>query len=460
MLSQRSMLGAVSLLLRAGGLVLLRFKFANYRSFKDEAELSAIATRLDREAAREELVSQETGETLNALPVAAILGGNASGKSNLIKAATFMREFVINSAFGVRPVGGTSRDWFRLDKLSQAQPTLFEVDFTHRGNRYVYGFELNDEFVTAEWLHTFPHRRTQVLFDREGSEFTFGRNLPGANKRIADLTRPNALYLSTAASSNHEALLNVIGWFYSQLMLVNLTVQAEAPVLAKRVEGQEKRISQMLRLADLGIVDARVERRPTDKNRRQVLRQDLEKSIPRDHPNREEEIDLIVQFSTTDDMQLRLIHRTAQGESPLPFDDESLGTKTWLVMVVNVLAALENGSTVIVDELDASLHPALMAEILRLFSDRKANRRGAQLIFTTHDTWSLDSQGETRLSRGQVWFVEKDLTGASTLTPLSEYRPRKGEDIQRGYLQGRYGGVPRPQSERLIEVASGTPRHG
>ena len=439
--------------------MLLRLRFANYRSFKGEVELSAIATRLDREAARQEPISQETGDTLSALPVTAILGANASGKSNLIKAAKFMREFVINSAFGVHPVGGTGRDWFRLDKRSQVKPTLFEVDFTHRGNRYVYGFELNDEIVTAEWLHTFPHRRTQVLFDREGSEFTFGRNLSGPNKRIADLTRPNALYLSTAASSNHEALLDVINWFYAQFMLVDLSMQIEAPWLAQRVEGQEKRVSQMLRLADLGIVDARVERR-RDEKRRQVLRQSLERSIPRDLPDRDKEIDLYLLHSDADDMQLRLMHRTAQGQSALPFDDESLGTKTWLVMVINVLTALEHGSTVIVDELDASLHPGLMAEILRLFSDKKSNMRGAQLIFTTHDTWSLDSNSETQLSRGQVWFVEKDPAGASTLTPLSEYRPRKGEDIQRGYLQGRYGGVPRPQSERLVEVASMPPQRG
>lgn len=435
--------------------MLLRFKFANFRSFRDEAELSAIATRLDQDAARTEPVSRETTETLAALPVIAILGANASGKSNMMKAATFMREFVINSAFGHSPVGGTGRDCFRLDKTSASRPSLFEVDFTHQGDRYVYGFELDDEVVRGEWLHTFPHRRTQVLFDREGAEFTFGRNLPGPNKRIADLTRPNALFLSTAASSNHEALLNIINWFYGGLMPVSLNIQTHAQILAQQVEGQEKRISQMLRLADLGIVDASVQRRPIDEMRRREIRQSLERDFPQDIPDRDKEIDLYIQHFSSEDMQLRLIHRTAQGQSALPFDDESLGTKTWLVMVVTVLAALESGSTVVVDELDASLHPALMAEILRLFTDKRTNVRGAQLIFTTHDTWTLDSHGEAGLSRGQVWFVEKELTGASTLTPLSDYRPRKGENIQRGYLQGRYGGVPRPQSDRLLEAAAG-----
>lgn len=440
--------------------MLLRFKFANYRSFQGEAELSAIATRLDREVARTERVSTETDETVSALPVLAILGANASGKSNLIRAASFMRNFVLNSAFGHSPMGGTGRDCFRLDPRGRTQPTLFEVDFTHHGARYVYGFELTDEVVSAEWLHTFPHRRTQVLFDREGAEFTFGRNLPGPNKRIADLTRANALYLSTAASSNHEALLNVISWFYTGLLPVNLGAQAQAASLAERVQGQEKRISEMLRLADLGIVDARVERRPLDDKRRQAMRDSLDRDLPRDMPNRAKEIDRYIEHYADTDMQLRLIHRTAKGQSALPFDDESLGTKTWLVMVVNLLRALEEGSTLIVDELDASLHPALMAEILRLFSDHKSNVRGAQLIFTTHDTWTLDSHGETSLSRGQVWFVEKDNAGTSALIPLSEYRPRKGENIQRGYLQGRYGGVPRPQSERLLQVAAVDPRNG
>lgn len=441
--------------------MLLRFKFANYRSFRDEAELSALGTRLDMDAGRLEPVSTETGDTLAVLPVIAVLGANASGKSNLIKAATFMRNFVLESAFKVSPLGGIRRDAFRLDQSSPSQPTLLEVDFTHMGSRYVYGFELDDNSVQAEWLHTFPHRRTQVLFDREGSEFTFGRNLPGPNKRIADLTRSNALYLSTAAGANHEALLGVISWFYTGLIPVDLGVHGHETFLAQQVEGQERRVSQMLRLADLGIVNAQVKRRPIDDEQRRMLRERLSAQFPTDMPDREKQLEHYIEsMSGRNNVDLRLIHRTKDGHSPLPFDDESLGTKTWLVMVVNALSALERGSTLIVDELDASLHPALMAEILRLFLSPKSNSSGAQLIFTTHDTWTLDSQAESPLSRGQVWFVEKDLTGASTLVPLSDYRPRKGENVQRGYLQGRYGGIPRPQSERLIEAAATAQRRG
>lgn len=108
------------------------------------------------------------------------------------------------------------------------------------------------------------------------------------------------------------------------------------------------------------------------------------------------------------------------------------------------LDALDSGGSLLVDELDASLHPLLIAEALQIFQERRSNRKGAQLIFSTHDVTLLDNSFERfRLSRGQVWLTEKDEEGSSQLTPLSDYRPRKGEDLARGYLQGRYGGTPR-----------------
>jgi uncharacterized protein len=433
--------------------VILRFRFSNYRSFRDETELTALATRLDTDAAVDEMVSTETHETVKALPVTAILGANASGKSNLIRAINSMQNAVLSSAYPRDRLHSGFRDPFRLVKGGESTPSLFEIDFTSRGSRYLYGFELDSKGVTAEWLHTFPHRRAQLLFDRDGADFSFGRNLPGPNKRISDLTRPDALFLSTAANSNHEFLTDVFAWFHLGLDPVDLSARAGPAGLAREIQGQEKRISRMLRLADLGIVETSIEKGTSDRAERESLRVFIENDMDQGTPDREARIEAILQQLEAR-LVLRLLHRTDSGVVALPFEEESLGTQTWLLMVVRVLRALDHGAAVVVDELDASLHPALMAEILRMFGDRRANRRGAQLIFTTHDTWTLGTNGDSALSRGQIWFVEKDAGGASSLTPLSDYRPRKGENIERGYLMGRYGGVPRPQSSGIVEVAS------
>jgi len=141
--------------------------------------------------------------------------------------------------------------------------------------------------------------------------------------------------------------------------------------------------------------------------------------------------------------ELQLTHHSVVGATPLPYKEESLGTQAWIVLIAYALAALDAGGSLLVDELDASMHPLLMREILRLFSNVETNPNGAQLIFTTHDTTALGTMvGNQPLSRGQIWFTEKDREGSSRLTPLTDYRPRKGENIERGYLQGRYGGTP------------------
>lgn len=440
--------------------MLLRFRFSNFRSFRDESELSLLATRLDVDTRRSVRTSAVTDETVDALPVIAILGGNASGKSSLVQAMKFMRRFVSRSAFGLDPIGATGRECFLLDDAGSDKPSLFEIDFVIRGERFVYGFEIDDRAVVGEWLHTFPHRRTQVLFDRDGDEFTFGRNLTGQNRRIVDLTRPNALFLSTAVASNHRMLTPIFEWISNNLIPTDLDRLVGAEALARRIEGREERIGAMLALADLGITGARVDRVPVSDEEREHLRQSLERRLRPDHADRERLIEDYLRRGGGDALQLRLAHRSRSGSLDLDFAVESLGTKRWLAMVVASLDAIDRGSTVVVDELASSLHPALVAELLRLFADPALNKSGAQLIFTTHDTWTLDPEAGPGLSRGQIWFVEKSADGASSLLPLSDYRPRKGENIRRGYLQGRYGGLPRPHTEQLrasaLETLAGT----
>ena len=146
--------------------------------------------------------------------------------------------------------------------------------------------------------------------------------------------------------------------------------------------------------------------------------------------------------------QLRFSHITERGRAVFDLMDESSGTRALLFLSGPVLDILKNGLTMVIDELDTSLHPLLVRELVRLFHRPEVNTGGAQLIFTTHDTSLLDAPNLFR--RDQVWFVEKDLDQASTLVALSEFSPRKNEALERGYLLGRYGGVPFTRQMGLV----------
>jgi AAA15 family ATPase/GTPase len=145
-------------------------------------------------------------------------------------------------------------------------------------------------------------------------------------------------------------------------------------------------------------------------------------------------------------------HQSADGASArISHAFESRGTQMWFSYIGPVLKTLRDGGVLVVDELDASLHPRLSSEILRLFAGRDTNPHGGQLVFSTHDTSLLSSLVDHRLAREQVWFTEKDTSGATILYPLSDFRPRKNEALERGYLQGRYGGVPIVDFSELAE---------
>lgn len=429
--------------------MLLNFRVSNFRSFRDEVSLSLVSTRLDRGAGRPVPVARD-GSTIEVLPVAAILGANASGKSNLLRAMARMRDLVLTSAT-LAPYESPEADCFKLDPACGEQPQMMAIDFVLDGQRYEYGFELQNGKFTEEWLHTFPHKRVQILFDRErGDEFTFGKNLRGQNRLISEVTRPAVLFLSAAAQAGHPVLSRVYEYFLENLVLLDVPERAMASAtMIARLRERRPRAVKLLSVADLGILDAHVERDElSDRDRdqyRRLIRNSLKQSEfpPEEIDDRVEELLEKLSLDRAQEV-VTLVHKARRGGASLPFEEESLGTKSWLSFVAYALEMLENGGVLLVDELDASLHPILVAEAIKMFQEPRLNPRGAQLIFTTHDVTLLGNSFERiELSRGQIWLTEKTDAGASSLTPLSDFRPRKGEDLGRGYLQGRYGGTPR-----------------
>lgn len=415
--------------------MLLRFRVANHRSVRADHELSLVATEFNEGTARATGVRAD-GREIAVLPVAGVFGANASGKSNLVDGLSAMREAVRVSLAGWAQQAGVPREPFALDPAARHDTTLFEVDLLLGRSpiRYSYGFELSDERVEAEWLHAYPHGRKQVWFDREadredGGEFTFpGDGLKGG-KNLARFTRPNSLFLTVAASLNHKQLSEIHRWFLNDLLIYAPNGDATSWMDQTRgllTEPRHKdryrqKIESLLRVADLGVVGLKIDP------------------------------------SLDADQQVRLLHRSGAGK-PISLDfarQESMGTLAWFGFLGPLVNVLDRGSVLMVDELDASLHPMLAAEVIRLFQDPVANPRGAQLIFTTHDATLLgNSLVERPLDRDQVWFTTKRQTGETELYPLIDAKPRREENLERGYLRGRYGGVPRLTSGELArEVA-------
>jgi hypothetical protein len=413
--------------------MLLEFRVRNYRSFAGEAVFSMVAGK------DQHLIEENTAETgIRALPravrSAAVYGANASGKSNLLKAMDYMRQVVRQSAT-LKPEQRFSVQPFRLDRESLVLPTLFEATVLIDGVRHQYGFEMTQEVITAEWLLVYKTARAQTWFDRRTvdgkTRYSFSEHLQGAKSTWEEATRSNALFLSTAVLLNSEQLRAIYQWFNESFVVLGGGGKLPIDFSTRFLEEPQgpHLVVDFLRSADFGICEARAIRREGFEH---------EFSFTPDGPTsgaRRRQEFLLPQFT----------HEADGVRADFDFTDESEGTMKMFALAAPLLDIVANGKTLVVDELDNSLHPLLVRQIVKTFNDPR-NVKGAQLIFTSHDTSLLDSG---LMRRDQFWLVEKNRRQSSEVVPLTEFSPRKSEALERGYLSGRYGGIP-VLSDRLV----------
>lgn len=408
--------------------LLVQFRVENHRSLRDEQVLSLVAAGDKAEA--HVLRPEGLGEAL--VPVVAIYGANASGKSNVLAALRFMRTAILES-HRRWDVEGAPHEPFLLSSKADA-PSLYEVDIVMNGVRYRYGFQLSTSRVEEEWLFAWPHGRRATWFEREGDRFEFGKMLHGENEVIRRLTRSNSLFLSAAAQNNHPALRPIFHHFAAWRFSMHRGVYPRrvlsatfARQLVRARVADRNAIVQLLQDADTGIVDVRV-----DSSEAQLALKLGPDQLDEVHQSSRRPAEVFFRHRATDD-----------DRAWLPLTLESAGTVGLLELAPYVVDTLLSGGLLCVDELEASLHPMLALRIVGMFNDPKQNPSGAQLMFATHDTNLLGSiVGQPALRRDQVWFTEKDDTGATHLYPLTDFHPRKEENLARGYLQGRYGAIP------------------
>jgi energy-coupling factor transporter ATP-binding protein EcfA2 len=441
--------------------VLLSFRLANFRSFRDEQAFSFVRGSYTSPIDETTPANGQRPWDQRVGTVAGLYGANASGKSNVLKALVFMRNAVRNSFQNWSPGSSIPVDPFKLDPTHKDEPSLFEAIFVINKVRYQYGFRMTSREVVGEWLYAYPSGRRQIWFERDVSAdetYYFGKQFTGRNRVIADLTRPNSLFLSAAVANNHKRVRMVNHWFDVHLTSVSPEDQAARTEYTANMSDRDERwkqVTELMQFADLGICTARVRKEQMAEAERERLRRLFGAvAITGSRDDRQEQ-----EFFDRSSRVIEFGHSTGDAREPvyLPLSAESLGTQVWFSLIGPAIRAINNSDTLLVDELDASLHPHLTSEILKIFRDPSKNAKQAQLIFTSHDTTLLGSLlGDRELRRDQVWFTEKKRDGASILYPLTDFAPRKSENLERGYLQGRYGAVPYLDEEVLSGALSQT----
>ena len=424
--------------------MILEFSLRNYRSFRDEHTLSLLAEPdKEHEATHTASIPGTDGERV--LRSVAIYGPNASGKTNLLRGLNAMREIVVYSASkGQRGDAIAPIQPFRLTEAGRTSPTAFEVAFVLDGIEHLYGFEATRERVHSEWLYSYPKGRRRRWFERtydaeaDTEDYQFGESMEGQKKQIATATRSNALYLSTAAQLNNESIAPVFDWFRERLQFLHGREVDHATTLSLcEDEGARELITTLLKSADVGIQEMFIEEREIDFS-----------DLPSHFVDFLDESGARSQFEQQLTQAVRFQHSGTQGDvGRLDLDEESHGTQQFFALAGPLLATLASGGTLLVDELDASLHSRLVEEIISLFHSPETNPNNAQIFFNLHDTTPFDRDV---LRRDQIWLTEKDNEGASELVALLEYSPRKEEALEKGYREGRYGGVPVP---RIVQKA-------
>lgn len=413
--------------------MLIRFTAKNHLSIASEQELSLVSSTLKGPTAG--IISAPETVDVDLLPAAIIYGANASGKTNYLKSIEFFKRVILGSHVHGDPQGGVPRKKYALDQEIGSSSSLFEADFIVDGTRHQYGFECDDDIFITEWLYAFPEGKRRKIYVRNKQEVVFGPSFKGPKKAIAELMRNNSLFLSTATQNDHSYLSSIVNFFRKAHIITSIETASTMVAAAFKQDEIDKRSIEFLKLVGTGIVGYK-------KNTKKLTERNIQfskKIFDLIKTEFGEDVRMDEQNADTD-VEISLLHTGKNGtECPFSIQRESAGTRRLLLLLDRVFSALDNGTLLLIDEIDASLHTLAAEQIIQLFCDPSINKNGAQIIVTTHDTNLLKSKF---LRRDQIWFCEKDIEGSSHLFALSEFRMRQNNNFESDYLDGRYGAIP------------------
>lgn len=421
--------------------MLLRFTVQNFLSLRDRQELNFVATPLKEQS--DSLIPSRYAKH-GVLPVVALYGANASGKSNTLHALRHVRSLVLNSFARSDENSGVPHKPFLLDDNSKDVATEFILDFILNNVRYQFGISFNKQRFTSEWLYAFPNQTQQLLYSRfinqlnNEEDYKFGRNLKGSNQIIRSITRKNTLFISAAAKSGHSILTGIYNYFKDSLLFRLNSRADDDHLIAEQIDENPESvttINEYLKMADTGISEIKI----TEENISDEIRShmnDFFKAISKIGGSN----DAAELQAPEKSKSIELGHNSADGKIRyLQFEDESLGTKYLLTLLPSMLSALKHGKVLVLDEITTSLHTLLAKSLVSIFNNKEINNSGAQLIFSTHDT-NLLSSGTLR--RDEIWFAEKLRDGSTSVYPLTDIQTKNTDNIEKGYLSGRFGAIP------------------
>ena len=391
--------------------MILEFSVKNFLSFKEKVTFSMIAN--SNKELNDNYVEIGGNKVLKS---AAIYGANASGKSNLFKILTLV-VLMLRSSNSVDINAKLPLIPFKLDKGSVNKPSEFEIKFILDETRYVYGFIADKDKIYDEYLYYYPNGRETKIFDRTNiNEYSYTQKDEKILREIETKNAQNKFFLATATNWNFDKtkaaynfLTNGIGTCNNLEILKNMAYK----MYETNPDYLKDFAIDFLQKADFNIEDYQISQIDVPGEFLTAIPEFITKTLPDKHKN---------------------------SDNYLSIDEESLGTQMIFAFIPFLADSLKNKKVLIIDELDKSLHPFLVQYILEIFNDAEINKNGSQLIFNTHDTNLLDLN---ILRRDQIWFTEKNSeTGESDLYSLSDFSVRKQENVEKGYMLGRYGAVP------------------
>ena len=418
-------------------IMIVEFTFKNFKSFKQEQTLSLEAESLKTNT--DKLITTNHG--LKLLPNVAIFGANASGKSNIFHALEFLLMAIKNTDAINNPTPESSRLMpFMLDTKSPQDATLMQLILwdPKQKREYCYGFEITKRVVISEWL-SFRSKVSEKfsrkkIFHRQKQNFT-GSNFDHLPKQLAKNVRPDILALPVFAQFNHQPSVDFLDFIIDSLKVVHFNHAALFNALKAGHQNPEtlRGVIELIKRSDIGIQNIQI-----DKQLENLA--DAPPGIQNDFIERG--------YSTKDTVaKFRALtrHRVYGGDNKKKidfslYDQESDGTLKLFILATTLIEAFRKGVVFFIDELDAGMHPLLVAKIIGLVENQKINTAGVQLIYSSHAPHLLSHK--VNLRRDQVWFTEKDKQEESNLKCLSEYKTKKDYEIARNYLVGRFGAVP------------------
>lgn len=386
--------------------MLLQFRFKNYRSFKEETVFDMTATS-QREHSDFLIEKNEN----RVLPVAVFFGGNANGKSNFTRAFLNMAYCVI-ATFDFDEKRSLDASPYMFSE--NIEPTAFEVALAIDDIEYKYGFVLDADKICQEWLLQRPFKKSSTanykkLFEREENDIKLYNEFKNY-ELLKSLVKEKNLFLSILGRRRENVAKEIYEWFINSEFAITDMVDNE--YMLKTLFNNEKLFKQIkkeIREVDNCIVDLEITEKVNQINNKTIY-------------------------------ELNTVHKISDKKYVCPFDMESEGTQKIFYLYYKIYSALSTGGILVIDELDSKIHSLVLKQIIYLFNNRETNTKNAQIVFSCHNTWLMDSK---ILRRDQIWFVKKDKEGISQIYSLADFKDVRSDlDYNKAYLSGKFGAIP------------------